>query len=108
MNFDPQTAFRKQPIVNIVIAIIIGILINKFLHAYSMVPIIAMLIFVLFIVIRKWNYSILLIVLLMIVLDFLITSYKNDSFNKSLNEIQILSEKPIEFIGIVAEEVNLR
>ena len=103
MNIDPQTAFRKQPMVYIAVAFIIGILLNRYLDASSMIPIIAILVFVLFIVIRKWNYSFLLIVLLMIVLGFLITSYKNDSFNKTLDEIQILSDKPVEFSGTVVE-----
>ena len=106
MNFNTQIAFRKQPMVYIAVAFIIGILLNRLLDASFMIPIIAILVLVSFIMIRKWNYSFQLIVLLMIVLGFLITSYKNDSFNKSLDEIQILSEKPIEFTGIVVEEVN--
>ena len=106
MNFDPQTAFRKQPMVYITIAFIIGILLNKFLSESSILPFIAISLLVLIISIRKWNYSFLLFILLMIVLGFLITSYKNDSFNKSLEEIHILSEKPLEFTGIVFEEVE--
>jgi competence protein ComEC len=106
MNFDPQTVFRKQPMAYIAVAFIVGILLNRFLDASSMIPIIVILVLVSFIIIRKWNFSFLLIVLLMIVLGFLITSYKNDSFNKSLDEIKNLSEKPIEFTGIVADEVH--
>jgi competence protein ComEC len=104
--FDPQTVFRRQPMVYIAIALIIGILINEFLTASAMVPIIAVLLLVIFIIIRKWNYSVLLIILLMIVLGFSISSYKNKNFYKSLDEIEKFTEKPIEYSGIMVEENN--
>ncbi len=101
MNFNPQTAFRRQPMVYIAIALIIGILLSEFLNASSMIPFIVVLLFVLFIIIRKWNFSYLLIILLMIVLGFSLSSYKNDSFYRSLDEVKAFTEKPIEYSGIV-------
>lgn len=106
MNFNPQTAFRRQPMVYIAMAFIIGILLSEFLNASSMIPFIAILLFVLFIIIRKWNFSYLIIILSTIVLGFSSSIYKNDSFYNSLTEIKIYKEKPIEFSGIVIEENN--
>lgn len=106
MIFNPQTAFRKQPMVYIAIALIIGILLSEFLNASSMLPFIAILLLVLFIIIRKWNFSCLLIILLMIVLGYSFSSYKNDSFYRSLDEVKAFTEKPIEYSGIVVEENN--
>lgn len=106
MNFNPQTAFRKQPMVYIAIAFIIGILLSEFLNASSMMPFIAILLLVSLIIIRKWNYSFLLSILLMIVVGFSIASYKNDSFYTALDEIQILAEKPVEFTGVVVENAE--
>ena len=106
MNFNPQTTFRKQPMVYVAIAFIIGILLSEFLNASSMLPFIALLLLVLFIISRKRNFSFLLIILLMIVLGFSFSSYKNDSFYKSLNEVKALTEKSTEFSGIVVEENN--
>jgi len=106
MNFNPQTAFRRQPMVYIAIAFIIGILLSEFLNASSMLPFIAILLLVLFIIIRKWNFSYLLIILLMIVLGYSFSSYKNDDFYNSLDEVNEYTGKSIEYSGIVVEENN--
>ncbi len=106
MNFNPQTAFRRQPMVYITMAFIIGILLSEFLNASSMLPFIAILLLVIFIIIRKWNFSFVLIVLFMVVLGFSFSSYKNDGFYKSLDEIKEYADKPIEYSGIVVEKNN--
>jgi hypothetical protein len=49
MNFNPQTAFRKQPMVYIAIALIIGIMLNELLNASSMLPFVAILLLILII-----------------------------------------------------------
>ena len=103
MKFNPQSEFRKQPMVYIAITFIIGILLNKFLSTSSILLLIAISLLVLIISIRKWNYSFLLIVILVIVLGFSLSNYKNNSFDKSLDDIQILSERSVEFTGIVVE-----
>ena len=71
MNFDPQTAFRRQPMVYIAIAFIIGILLSEFLNASSMIPLIALILLVLFIII---DYPATLFLLLPIALVFHLTA----------------------------------
>ncbi len=106
MNFNPQIAFRKQPMIYIAIALIIGILLSNYINAIFMLPFIVLLLFILFIIIRKWNFSFLLIILLMIILGFSFSGYKNDAFYKSLDEVKEYAEKPIKYSGIVVEENN--
>ena len=106
MNLNPQLAFKKQPMVYFAIAFIIGILLSKFLNASSLIPLIGILIFVLYIVMRKWNYSFLLIILLMIVLGFSLSNYKNERFNNSLDEVMSIADKSIEFTGIVIQKTE--
>lgn len=93
MNFNPQETFRKQPMVFIAVAFIIGIIINKYLNASIIDPIIAGNLFIWFLVARKWRYSYLIILIMMIVLGFMFSSYNNDNFRNSLVELKIYVEK---------------
>ncbi len=92
--------------VYIVIALIIGILLNEFLNASSMMPFLAILLLILIIIIRKWNFTFSLIILLMIILGYSFSGYKNDSFYNNLDDVKEYADKPIEYSGIVVEENN--
>ncbi|MEE8341288.1 MAG: DNA internalization-related competence protein ComEC/Rec2 [Candidatus Neomarinimicrobiota bacterium] len=89
--------------VYITIALIIGILLNEFLNATAMIPLIAIFLSIILIIIRKWNLLFLLIILLMIVFGFTLSSYKYGVFDKSLNEAKYYAEKSIEYSGIVVK-----
>lgn len=102
MNFNPQTVFRKQPMVYLAIALIIGILLNKFLNISlfpSSVPIIL-------IILSKLKNSILLLLVLTIILGFSISVNKNYNFEESLSGLQQFSDKQVDFSAIIIEENN--
>jgi len=101
MNFNPQETFRKQPMVFIALAFIIGNISSRNLNASIIVPIIAGILFVLYLVARKWKYSYLIMLLMMIVFGFTFSSHQNDNFRKYLAEVKTFAEKPTEYIGIV-------
>jgi len=63
MNFDPQTAFRKQPMVYVSIVFITGILFNKIFNTTRIAPIIIGNLFIWYLIARKSKYSYLLIVI---------------------------------------------
>ncbi|MBU0528265.1 ComEC/Rec2 family competence protein [bacterium] len=106
MDFNPQTAFRKQPMVYIATAVIIGIILSGLLNVSIIAPIIAGNLFIWYLIARKWKNSYLLIVVIMAISGFTVSSYKNDNFHKSLTEVKTFTEKTIEYSGIVREVNN--
>lgn len=53
MNFNPQTVFRKQPMVYVTIAFIMGILFNEFLNTTLIAPIIIGYLFIWYLIAKK-------------------------------------------------------
>ncbi len=104
MIFNPQTAFRKQPMVYIAIAFIIGIILNKILDVSLFPSSVSIIFIIILIFMSKQKYSNLLFLILLIALGFSISVHKNHNFEASLNGLQKFSDKQVDFSGIIIEE----
>ncbi len=103
MNFNPQNIFSKQPMVYIAVAYICGIFLSKLIGISIIAPILIVILLIWYILVRKNEYSSILLILLIFTLGFTISGYKNNNFIKTLAALEEYSEKQVEFRGTINE-----
>ena len=106
MNFNPQIAFRKQPMVYVTAALIGGILLSRLIDILIFPSTaVIMLVFIL-ISIKKWKYTFLLQIVIINGLGILTSIQKNRSFNESIKKLEQFNESEFDFSGIVVESTE--